>query len=65
MCFVKSSKPAPTVQEPEIDRKQADASLTKNSQISNTNRGYGQNIKTSAYGLSDMAKTERNTLLGE
>lgn len=64
MCFIKSSKAAPVVEEPEIERKQADASLTKNSQ-NNTNRGYKQNIRTSAYGLTDSALTEKNTLLGE
>ena len=64
MCFVKSSSPK-VVEEPEIIRKQADASLTKNSINTNANRGYQQNVRTTAYGLTDAANTEKNTLLGE
>ena len=64
MCFVKSSSPK-IVEEPEVERKQANASLTKNSINTTSNRGYQQNIRTSAYGLTDMANTEKNTLLGE
>ena len=49
MCFVKSSSPK-VVEEPEVIRKQADASLTKNSINTNANRGYQQNVRPTAYG---------------
>lgn len=65
MCFVSSSGSADIPKEPEVERKQADASLTKNSLNANSNRGYRQNIKTSAIGLTDEANTGKSVLLGE
>lgn len=72
MCFVKSSKSsaaqvaAQVAPEPEVIRKQANASLTKNKSVEQGKRsGYAQNIKTSALGLTDTAQTTKNTLLGE
>ena len=64
MCFVKSSAPAVVPQE-EVVRHEADASLTKNSSNNSVQKGFVQNIKTSALGLEDQAKTTKKTLLGE
>lgn len=67
MCFVKSSAPA-AVAEPQeaVERKEADASATKTSQIEkNSNAGFKQNLKTSATGLEENAKTDKKTFLGE
>ncbi len=72
MCFVKSSKPSAAMQaqlstpEPEVIRKQADATLTKSSTPNlSANNAYKQNIRTSALGLTDNTYTSKNTLLGE
>lgn len=70
MCFVKSkaAEVAPVVNEPQqqdiVQRKEADASLTKTSQIEEK-RGFAQNIKTSALGLQDDASVSQKRLLGE
>ncbi len=65
MCFIKSSTPVSAeVETTQVERKQADASVTKSSQ-SQRLRGYEQNIKTSPVGLTDSANTEKKTLLGE
>ena len=64
MCFVKSSAPVVEQQEPVV-RKEADASLTKNSNKKLASSGFAQNIKTSAFGLEDEAKVSKKTLLGE
>ena len=65
MCFTKSS---PSVQiEPKdpVVQHEANASLTKNSKSSLNNSGFKENIKTSAFGLEEQAKTQKKTLLGE
>ena len=66
MCFSKS-EPSVAVVEPKepVVRHEADASLTKNSQNSNSKSGFSQNIKTTAFGLEENAKTDKKTLLGE
>ena len=65
MCFKKSPS-IPVVEPQVVERKQADASLTKNSQIEKNNKSaFAENLRTSAYGLTDYAQTEKNTLLGE
>lgn len=63
MCFIKSSSPAVVQSEPVV-RKQADADATKSTQDKKF-RGYEQNVKTSAIGLTDDANVEKKTLLGE
>lgn len=67
MCFVKSQsirENDESALENLVSRKEADASLTKNT--SATQQGsYEQNIRTSAIGLKDEAKVNRKTLLGE
>lgn len=67
MCFVKTKMPkidtTETVSEQQIvNRKEADASLTKRQ---NEKPVLQDNIKTSPYGLEELAKTEKKTLLGE
>ena len=68
MCFIKSSganvAAASTPQAP-VERHEANASITKNSQNDNSPKGYLQNLKTTPMGLSDIADTEKKTLLGE
>ncbi len=68
MCFVKSKpvEAAPAAVEPQdiVQRKEADASLTKTSQMGEK-KGFSQNIKTSALGLQDEAQTGQKRLLGE
>ena len=66
MCFIKSSKPKvpKTVQQDPVIRHQADAEKTKNSKDENL-QGYNQNLKTTPIGLTDEAKTDKKTLLGE
>ena len=64
MCFIKSGSPSLPVQE-EVIRHEANASLTKNSSNNQEVKGYKQNIKTSALGLDEQAKTAKKTLLGE
>ncbi len=64
MCFVKTPS-VPNIQPEIVERKQADASVTKNSQNQNKKSGFAQNVKTSAFGLTDEAVTGKNTLLGE
>ena len=65
MCFVKSAPVVPVVEQPKVERHQADASLTKNSANDNEPKGYLQNLKTTPVGLEDYAKTDKKTLLGE
>ena len=66
MCFLNTSKPKTVVpKEPKVDRKQANASLTKNSINPATNLGYRANVKTSYFGLSDHADVGKSTLLGD
>ena len=66
MCFAKSSPAPVVVSEPKdpVIRHEADASLTKNSK-NNIQSGFQQNVKTSALGLDEQAKTSKKTLLGE
>ena len=63
MCFTKSSPTIVAPQDPVVQH-EANASLTKNSKSSLTN-GFKENIKTSAFGLDEQAKTQKKTLLGE
>ena len=67
MCFIKTSTkeiPTQAIEEKEtVARREADASITKNS--SEKRQGYKQNLKTSAIGLGEDAETEKKTLLGE
>ena len=67
MCFIKKSSidVSQETSQDTIQRHQADASLTKNSQNENAQKGYLQNLKTTPIGLVDDAKTEKKTLLGE
>ena len=69
MCFVKSNPtPAPVVAEveqPKVERKVADASITKNSQNNAQKQGIRQNLKTSSQGILDSAEVSKKTLLGE
>ena len=68
MCFIKSSGAsvvATSVPQDPVERHEANASITKNSQNENSPKGYLQNIKTSPVGLTDAADTEKKTLLGE
>ena len=69
MCFVKSA-PAPVLTatpEPvaKVERHEANASLTKNSQNEQQPKGFLQNIKTTPLGLEDTAVSDKKTLLGE
>ena len=66
MCFTKSSPSvAPIEPQDPVIRKEANASLTKNSNKDNAAQGFRQNIKTSAIGLEENANTQKKTLLGE
>ena len=65
MCFVKSAPVLPVVEAPKVERHQADASLTKNTQGDNEPKGYLQNLKTTPVGLEDYANTGKKTLLGD
>ena len=68
MCFIKSSGVSVSASSPQpdpVERHEANASITKNSQNENSPKGYLQNIKTSPVGLTDIADTEKKTLLGE
>lgn len=66
MCFAKSAPAAPVIkpQDPVV-RHEANASITKNSQNSESKGGFKQNIKTTALGLDENANTDKKTLLGE
>ncbi len=68
MCFIKSSgisNAQSAIQEQSaVVRHEADASATKNQEYKKQ-QGYEQNLKTSAIGLQDEAKTGKKTLLGE
>lgn len=67
MCFIKSSGVNLAANTPQdtVERHEANASVTKNSQNENSPKGYLQNIKTTPVGLTDTADTEKKTLLGE
>lgn len=65
MCFAKSAPAVVVEPQDPVIRHEADAALTKNSQNTNSAAGFKQNIKTSAIGIDDEAKTARKTLLGE
>lgn len=73
MCFIKTPKisryvaaETKTIAQDPIERKEAVAASTKNSQIEAGRRaGYMQNIKTSTTGLEDEAQISKKTLLGE
>ena len=68
MCFIRSKKSGPSVpdevEQEQVVRHQADASLTKTA-MDEGQAGYKGNIKTSVIGLSDDAVTNKKTLLGE
>ena len=67
MCFtggsdseiIKAQKTAP------VERHQADASITKNSQNTTSSKGMDKAIKTTPMGLMDDANIKKKTLLGE
>ena len=63
MCFAKTTPSIP--EQPPVIQHEANASLTKNSDNNKLSSGYKQNIKTSAFGLEENAKTTKKTLLGE
>lgn len=65
MCFSKSPKIQTQVESEKIDRKEANASLTKNSQNLQNQNSYLNNLKTTPIGLQDNVATEKKTLLGE
>ena len=68
MCFIKKAAAMPILPAPEpekVERHEADASLTKNSQNEQKPKGYLQNIKTSPVGLEDIVTSDKKTLLGE
>lgn len=64
MCFIKSPKTTQIQQEPIAELKEANASISKNSSGQNRQSAL-QNIKTSPIGLTDEAKVQKKTLLGE
>ncbi len=70
MCFIKKSSIPASVVVPKqvesapVERHQADASKTKFMSNEN-NQGYKENIRTSIIGLTDEAKVDKKTLLGE
>lgn len=65
MCFAKSEPTVVPAVQDSVIRHEADASLTKNSNLDNKQGIFKQNIKTTAFGLEDSANTEKKTLLGE
>ncbi len=67
MCFIKSSSPSvpEAVSQDIVQRKEADASLTKNSNSNREASTFKQNLKTSAFGVEDETNTNKKTLLGE
>ena len=65
MCFIKNSTPAVQPIEETVQRHQADADVTKNSQNNTAKGGFNQNLKTTPFGLEDTTQTNKKTLLGE
>ena len=66
MCFVqKAAKVTVPEVEERVERHEADASLTKKSANTTSNKGFAQNIKTTPTGLEDNQKKKKKTLLGE
>ena len=65
MCFKKSVSIVPVAQPDPVIRKEANASITKNSKTSLTSDGFKENIKTSPLGIEENPKTQKKTLLGE
>lgn len=65
MCFIRTSTPKiQTVKQEPVQRHYADSTTTKNAR--ETTKGIvNENIKTSAYGLEEIAPTKKKTLLGE
>lgn len=69
MCFIKHSKSsaaavAASTKKEEVVRHEADASITKNPGQA-LSSGYRENLKTSPIGLTEDAKINKKTLLGE
>ena len=64
MCFTKTPSFS-TQEEEKVVRKEANASLTKNSQNKENASSYANNLKTTPIGLTDNALTQKKTLLGE
>lgn len=63
MCFIKSSTPSySAVEAPKVEIKQADASLTKNTNEQRTK--YFKAMSKPQVGLKDY-ENEKHTLLGE
>ena len=67
MCFVKTKTVDTTpAQIDPVERKEANASLTKTSDIEkNKKTGFEENIKTSAQGILEEANVSKKQLLGE
>lgn len=65
MCITKSPSTIPEIESEKVIRKEANAQLTKNSQNKEKLNSYANNLKTSPVGLTDIATTDKKTLLGE
>ncbi|MBR1617089.1 hypothetical protein IJ670_02955 [bacterium] len=68
MCFIRSSSAdiSTTVSKKDnVERHQADASLTKNSQNESNKASYSRNFKTTPQGLTQDAPVQKKMLLGE
>lgn len=65
MCFTKSSPSVEVKPQDPVVRHEANADLTKNSKTNLNSSAFKENIKTSAFGLEEQAKTQKKTLLGE
>lgn len=65
MCFTKSSPSVQVKPQDPVVRHEANADLTKNSKISSSSSAFRENIKTTAFGLDEQARTQKKTLLGE
>ena len=65
MCFTKSAPSIQVQSKDSVVRHEANADLTKNSKTSSVYQGFRENVKTSAFGLEEQARTQKKTLLGE
>ena len=63
--MLNSIKDKKEVEEKVVERKTADASITKNSQNNTKQQGVSQNLKTASQGLVDNPDVTKKTLLGE
>ena len=67
MCFISSGgSTSTTIADTDtVERHQADASITKTSQVNADNKSYLQNTRTTPMGLGENVNTQKKTLLGE